>query len=155
MAPPSSFTVRPATPADVPTLADFNTRIAKETEDLDLDPGVIHAGCEAAVVGGKALYFIASPSDAPDTPAACCMVTLEWSDWTNAEIWWFQSVYTHPSFRNQGAFRALFAEVESAAKAAGASGLRLYADHRNERAHEVYRKLGMSDDHYRVFEKMF
>lgn len=117
----------------------------------------------AAAVGdpARALYFVAeappSPpaSTATPTVVACCMVTFEWSDWKNAQVWWLQSVYCDPAHRGRGAFKLLFSQVETAARAAGATGLRLYADHTNKRAHEVYTRLGMTDDHYRVFEKMW
>ena len=159
--PPAAFTVRPATPADVPTIAAFNIALALETEDLALDADTVSAGVAAAVGDpGRALYFVAVPSTAAapassSTPAACCMVTFEWSDWRNATVWWLQSVYCDPAHRGRGAFRALWEAVEAGARGAGAAGLRLYAEDSNEAAHAVYRRLGMKDDHYRVFEKMW
>jgi predicted GNAT family acetyltransferase len=45
--------------------------------------------------------------------------------------------------------------VRREALAAGAGGLRLYADTTNMTAHAVYAALGMNGDHYRVFEDMF
>ena len=50
---------------------------------------------------------------------------------------------------------ALYAHVRAEAKAAGAGGLRLYVDNTNARAQKVYAALGMTGDHYRVFEDMF
>jgi len=150
------FAVRPAVAADVPTIAAFNIAMAAETEGLDLDPETIAAGVEAAVVGGQALYFVAHPTGDPATMAACAMVTTEWSDWRNTGVWWLQSVYTDPPHRRRGAFRALYDAVEAGARAAGAAGLRLYAANGNASgALDVYRRLGMRDDHYRVFQKMF
>jgi len=154
----STFTVRPAAASDVPTITAFNIAMALETEELALDAGTVAAGVSAAVGDpARALYFVAlpSPSPSPATVAACCMVTFEWSDWRNSTVWWLQSVYCDPAHRGQGAFRALWEAVEGGARAAGAAGLRLYAEDSNESAHAVYRRLGMKDDHYRVFEKMW
>lgn len=69
-------------------------------------------------------------------------------------VWWIQSVYVLPGHRRRGHFGALYRHVRDAARAAGAAGLRLYADDGNDKAHAVYRRLGMSS-HYRVFEDMF
>ena len=35
------LTVRPATPADVPIIVEFNRRLARETEDKALDPAIV------------------------------------------------------------------------------------------------------------------
>ncbi len=80
------------------------------------------------------------------------MVTFEWSDWRNADFWWIQSVYVHPDFRSAGIFKALYRHVEALALEAGACGLRLYVERDNARAQEVYRRLGMVDSGYAVYE---
>jgi ribosomal protein S18 acetylase RimI-like enzyme len=79
----------------------------------------------------------------------------EWSDWRDAEVWWIQSVYVWPAARGRGVYRALAAAAAEEAQAAGAAGLRLYVDVRNTAAQQVYTRLGMIGDHYRVFEQMF
>jgi GNAT superfamily N-acetyltransferase len=82
------------------------------------------------------------------------MITLEWSDWRAAWVWWIQSVYCTPAARNKGHFKRLYAHVRAEAQAQGAAGLRLYADDANTSAHAAYTRLGMSS-HYKVFEDMF
>jgi ribosomal protein S18 acetylase RimI-like enzyme len=44
-------------------------------------------------------------------------------------------VYVPPEFRQQGHFKSLYKHVREEAQKAGATGLRLYADMGNERAH--------------------
>jgi len=83
------------------------------------------------------------------------MVTQEWSDWRDAWVWWIQSVYVWPKARRQSAYRRLYQHVLAEAEAAGAAGIRLYVDKRNQRAQQTYQNLGMNGDHYQVFEKMF
>jgi ribosomal protein S18 acetylase RimI-like enzyme len=57
-----------------------------------------------------------------------------------------------PEFRSRGVFKELYRQVERLAREAGACGLRLYVEKENTRAQEVYRRLGMGDSGYVVFE---
>ena len=166
---PPPVAVRAATPADAPVLVAFNAAMAHETEGLTLDRATLEAGVAAALGGGAgARYFVAeaaaAAADAADPPSGspasravvvgALMITLEWSDWRNADCWWVQSVYVAPAFRGRGVFKRLYAAVRAAAADAGACGVRLYADDGNEAAQDVYRRLGMTS-HYRVYEDMF
>ena len=36
------------------------------------------------------------------------MLTTEWSDWSNCNYYWIQSVYVRPESRHQGVFKELF-----------------------------------------------
>ena len=57
------------------------------------------------------------------------MVTYEWSDWRNGQIWWIQSVYVHGDYRRSGVFSALYRRVEALAKQdPRVCGLRLYVE---------------------------
>jgi ribosomal protein S18 acetylase RimI-like enzyme len=58
-----------------------------------------------------------------------------------------------PSARREGAFRALYAEVETRARAAPeVVGLRLYVEKHNARAQATYRALGMNMAPYDLLE---
>jgi ribosomal protein S18 acetylase RimI-like enzyme len=59
-----------------------------------------------------------------------------------------------PEQRRAGLFRALHGEVQRLARERGVAGLRLYVDRRNTRAQAVYRELGMTDEHYQLYEQM-
>lgn len=50
-------------------------------------------------------------------------------------------MYVHPDHRRQGYFKELYAHVRRDAEAAGAAGLRLYADDGNVRAHTTVRYI--------------
>ena len=57
--------------------------------------------------------------------------------------------------RGRGIFAALFEHVERLARErSDVCGLRLYMERDNERARRVYRKMGLQETHYHVFEKM-
>jgi GNAT superfamily N-acetyltransferase len=145
--------VRSARVEDVATLADFNMRLAMETEDLALDPSIIFPGVRALFESpSRGQYFVAEISG---HIAGCLMITHEWSDWRNGDIWWIQSVYVHPDFRRRGVFTALYRCVEEAARSAGAVGLRLYMEEENFSARKTYERLGMKLGHYRVLEHIF
>ena len=132
-------------------IADFNLRLAQETEDLRLDPACVRAGVEALLKDpGKGIYYLAEDERAV---AGQLMITFEWSDWRNGNIWWLQSVYVEPRFRRAGVFRALFRHVQqSAARSPDVWGLRLYMHAENARARASYERLGMKQTQYQVFE---
>ncbi len=147
-----AFAIRRGTPADAPTVAEFNIRMAKETEGVALDPAVIRPGVEAALADpARSLYFVAEEGG---RLLGQTMVTYEWSDWRNGFLWWIQSVFVAEDARERGVFKALHARVVEEAGRAGAVGVRLYVFEENRRAQEVYRRLGMRDARYRVLEQM-
>jgi GNAT superfamily N-acetyltransferase len=136
---------------DAPVIADFNSRLAWETEEIRLDPAVIGPGVEAALADlARSRYWVAEEDGAL---LGQTMVTYEWSDWRNGWIWWIQSVYVTEEARNRGVFKALHASVCDAAREAGAVSVRLYVENGNSRAQEVYKRLGMHDAGYHVLEQ--
>lgn len=145
-----------AGPDDVAVIADFNLRLCRETEHRELDPPTVTVGV-TTVLGdaSKGRYFVASPSGEPGEIIGCLLITHEWSDWRNGDVWWIQSVYTRADHRGQGVFRALYQHVQNAARQAGAAGLRLYVERENAAAQATYRKLGMDETPYRIMETMF
>lgn len=144
--------IRKAEPRDTGVIADFNIRLALETEDLRLDPQVVEAGVAALLAHPeRGIYFLA---EAEGAVAGQLMITYEWSDWRNGNLWWLQSVYVAPEFRQRGVFRALFSYLEQLARQdSNVCGLRLYMHSTNERARQTYERLGLSSTHYQVFEK--
>ena len=155
-APTPAVTVRPGTPADAARVALFNLRLAVESEGLKLDPSTVERGVRAALLDpAKGTYFVAEsthPDDGGEV-VGCLMVTREWSDWRNGDLWWVQSVYVAPDHRRRGAFRALLAHAERAAADAGAVGLRLYVDKANAAARDTYLRLGFEVTHYDLMAK--
>lgn len=132
-------------------IASFNVAMAFETEALELDAERVRKGV-ASVLGNPDLgfYLIARITG---KPVGCLMVTYEWSDWRNGMFWWIQSVYVTPEHRGRGIYRQLYNEVvRRALDNAQVCGVRLYVEHDNHVAQEVYRALGMSNRGYLVFE---
>lgn len=155
------FTIREASIDDAPTIARYNINMAKETEDVDLNPETILKGCrgilQAEDPSGKnsrGFYLVAVETNDTTRILGQLMITYEWSDWRNAVVWWIQSVYVVPEHRGKGIFRSLYAHVRNMCKEHSGVGLRLYADTGNIGAQQTYEKLGMSS-HYMVFEDLF
>lgn len=145
-----AITIRPGIPQDAARLAEFNIAMAWETESFRLDPDIILPGVQAVLEDpGKGLYFVA---EVDGQIAGQLMVTREWSDWRNSDIWWIQSVYVHPDHRRRGVFKALYRHAEAQAKQHGVSVLRLYVEQHNHPAQATYQSLGMRLSHYLVMQ---
>lgn len=142
--------IRPADTTDLEHIVEFNAAIARETESLELDRERLRKGVAGIfAVPSRGRYFLAQRDSELLGQA---MVTTEWSDWRNGDVWWLQSVYVVPQARGQGVFSALFREIEVQARDNEARGLRLYVDRDNTRAQEIYQRLGMLTSHYRMME---
>jgi len=146
----TAITIRPAKPSDTATIASFNLAMAWETEKLRLNAYTVEHGVQAAIADpAKGSYFIA---ELESSIAGCLMLTHEWSDWRNGDIWWIQSVFVPPAARRKGVFTALYKHVEMLARAEDVAALRLYVEHENAVGKSVYAKLGLSLTRYDVME---
>jgi ribosomal protein S18 acetylase RimI-like enzyme len=143
--------IRKARLTDAAIIADFNSRLAWETEKLKLDSPTIQRGVRAVLKDAtKGTYFVAELDGAI---IGQLLITHEWSDWRNGDFWWIQSVYVTAEHRQSGVFRRLFEHVQTLAqKLRNVCGLRLYVEKNNDRAQRTYAKLGMTKTHYEVFE---
>ena len=150
----NEFEIRLAGPGDREVIAEFNRRLAAETEGKSLAPETVRAGVAALLSDPrKGRYFVACV-DAK--VVGQLMHTFEWSDWRNGDIWWLQSVYVVPEFRRRGVFQRLFQRLLQEAEAdPGVVGMRLYVEDGNERAQEAYRRIGLREAGYQVMERMF
>ncbi len=149
----TSTTIRSATSDDIPFLVDCNAAMASETEHKTLDREVLVHGTQAVFDDPRRGFYLVAERDGEC--AGCLLVTCEWSDWRNGDWWWIQSVYVSAAHRRGGVFRALYAEVETRARAAGAVGLRLYVERDNLRAQQTYFALGMQEEPYKMLRRGF
>jgi ribosomal protein S18 acetylase RimI-like enzyme len=150
--------IRRATIRDARVIAEFNIKLARETEHLRLNAAVVGRGVRALLRDpSKGFYLLADQGTAarPDV-AGQLMITREWSDWRNGDIWWIQSVYVRPDQRGRGIFASLFGHVKKLARRQKqVCGLRLYVEKENARAIRTYERLGMKEAYYRIFEIYF
>ena len=147
----SAIHVRPARPDDAATIASFQVAMARESEGLALDPPTVRRGVRAVFDDpAKGRYWVAEQ----DGRIVGCLLTMpEWSDWRCATVLWIHSHYVVPGARRRGVFTALFrtlkAQVE---RSPDLAGLRLYVEKANAVARQVYEALGMTCEHYDLYE---
>ena len=143
--------VRKALPEEAQQIISFQIAMALETENIILDQETVMHGVKAVYKDpAKGNYFIAEEDG---QVIASLLTTYEWSDWRNGTVLWIQSVYVTPEFRRKGIYKALYGHIRTMVEHDhGLKGIRLYADKGNMIAHKVYEKLGMTADHYQLYE---
>lgn len=151
--------VREGREEDLPVLHEFNMKLAKETEDTELDGALVDRGLRAVLADPtKGQYFVAEADGDDDGKreiVGCVAVTFEWSDWRYGMVWWLQNVYVKETHRKRGVFRLMFDSIMKRVNAdPSIKGLRLYTNCENAVAHKTYEALGMNGDHYKVYEIM-
>jgi GNAT superfamily N-acetyltransferase len=146
------ISIRKALPGDADTIIDFQQKMAWETEKMTLPAETVTKGVHA-VFANPALgqYWVAEDEG---HVAASLLITYEWSDWRNTNVWWFQSVYVNPSHRRRGIFRSMYFHIKDEAEKTGIAGLRLYVEINNSGAQITYEALGMKREHYAMYEWM-
>lgn len=151
--PADHIEIRPALPRDAEAIVDFQIRMARETEELELEPDVVARGVRAVLDdSARGQYWVA---DSGGHLVGSLLTTYEWSDWRDGTVLWVQSVYVVPALRGRGIYRRLYEHLRDRVLASpDLRGIRLYVDRRNLAAQRVYERLGMSREHYEMFEWM-
>ncbi|HSF39258.1 MAG TPA: GNAT family N-acetyltransferase [Thermoanaerobaculia bacterium] len=143
--------IREARPGDAPVIVDFQIRMARSTEGLELDFDTVTRGVAAVFADpAKGTYWVA---ESEDRVIGSLLTTFEWSDWRNGTVLWIQSVYVLPEWRRRGVYKSLYEHLKrQVERSPGLRGLRLYVDQRNTAAQQVYERLGMTKEHYQMYE---
>ena len=145
--------IRQANDTDSASIVEFQLAMAYETEQLQLDEPTVLKGVAAVFNDpAKGVYYVA---ETEGKVVGSLLTTFEWSDWRNGTVLWIQSVYVRPEFRKRSIFSRLYKHIQSLVAAnPDLRGIRLYADKTNTPAHGVYEHLGMTAEHYQMFEWM-
>jgi len=132
----STIQIRHARPDDAATIAAFQVRMARESEGLELDPATVRQGVQAVFDDpAKGRYWVAE------------------DEGRNATVLWIHSLYVVPEARRRGVFRALFLTLKRQVEASPElAGLRLYVEKGNALARQAYEALGMTAEHYDLYE---
>ncbi len=142
--------IRPAALVDAATIAQFQIKMARETESKELDSLTVHAGVEAVFDDPSRGFYLVAEYE--QTIAGSLLVTYEWSDWRNGNIWYIQSVYVSTNYRGRGIFKQLYQHVLQQAKKAGTAKIRLYVEKENTRAQQAYQANNMQPLPYFMYE---
>ena len=149
----SDIRIRAANRDDIGTIASWQIAMAKETEAMDLDPEIVARGVSHVFDHPSTGFYLMA--ECSNTAAGCMLVLSEWSDWRAGNVLWLHSVYVIPSMRKLGIFNALYTHVKNLVTSDPTlRGIRLYVDKSNHLAATVYGHLGMSPNHYDLFEWM-
>jgi len=145
--------IRQAKETDSSSVVEFQLAMAWETEQLLLhEPTVIKGVAAVFADPAKGTYYVA---ETEGKVVGSLLTTFEWSDWRNGTVIWIQSVYVRPEFRKQSVFSRLYKHIqELVVSNPDLRGIRLYADKTNTSAHNVYEHLGMTAEHYQMYEWM-
>lgn len=145
--------IRQANITDSASIVESQLAMAWETEKLELhEPTVIKGVAAVFADTSKGIYYVA---ETDGKVVGSLLTTFEWSDWRNGTVLWIQSVYVRPEYRKRSIFSRLYKHIkELVATNSNLRGIRLYADKTNTSAHGVYEHLGMTAEHYQMFEWM-
>lgn len=147
------ISIRKALLSDCHSIVHFQEEMAWHTENLKLDHATVLEGVKTVLKDESlGIYYLA---EVENEVAGVLLTTYEWSDWRNGTVLWIQSVYVDSAHRKKGVYGALYHHIKSiVATNESLKGIRLYVDETNKTAREVYARLGMDGEHYRVFEWM-
>jgi len=145
--------VREATEQDIPSLLDFQLKMALETENITLEISSLTMGVHRLFKDPtKGRYYVAEDRN---EVVGCLMTTYEWSDWRNGTVLWIQSVYVEKKHRGQGVYKEMYNHIQQLVETdPDLKGIRLYVDKTNATAQQTYKKIGMNGEHYTVYEWM-
>jgi ribosomal protein S18 acetylase RimI-like enzyme len=145
----AAFTVRAATPADVPSLMRLKLMLAE-------GENAVHAVCASAAEWLRDgfgpnpgfLAFVAEAADAPgpETPAVVGMATCSRriiTGWGGPVIF-LQDLYVEQDFRQHGIARALVAKVAALAHEIGSPIVELTVLAENSAAQNFYQRAGFA-----------
>jgi GNAT superfamily N-acetyltransferase len=145
------ITIRSAIQTDARFIAKSQIEMARESESLILDIVTVAKGVSAVFANPAMGGYIVAESDGK--LVGCALTLYEWSDWRNGNVIWIHSVYVVPELRRAGVFRTMYGHLkEKVSRDTSLRGLRLYVERKNEIAQKVYESIGMSKEHYEMYE---
>ncbi|MFP4356231.1 MAG: N-acetyltransferase family protein [Phycisphaerae bacterium] len=148
-------TIRAARSDEARRIADFQQRMAAETEGMLLHGPTVLAGVEAIFDDPRKGEYIVAVDEDADRIVGALLTLPEWSDWRNGTVLWIHSVYVIPEYRGQGIFRSMYQFLQDKIRNDGSlMGLRLYVDRANTGARKTYEAMGMDGEHYVTYEWM-
>ncbi|MFO8087583.1 MAG: GNAT family N-acetyltransferase [Bacteroidales bacterium] len=145
------ITIHKADSSALASITHFQLEMASETEELLLDHAVVKEGVRFIFEHpSHGFYLLASEGT---TVVGCLLVLYEWSDWRNGHVLWLHSVYVLPEYRQNGIFKSMYQYVKNmVSRDNSMKGIRLYVEKENKLAQKVYQDIGMTDEHYTLFE---
>ena len=147
----SMIKIRKAKSGDSERIVELQLKMARETEGLELKRDVVTKGVRGVFQQpARGTYWVAEEKG---KILGALLAIPEWSDWRNGTVLWIHSLYVVPEARGRGVFKKLYLNLtRQVMQSPELVGLRLYVDKQNKSAQKIYEKLGMSRDHYELYE---
>ncbi len=147
----SMIKIRKAKSSDSERIVELQLKMAQETEGLELNRDVVSKGvCGVFQEPARGTYWVVEEKG---EILAVLLAIPEWSDWRNGTVLWIHSLYVVSEARGRGVFKKLYLNLKKQVEQSPELvGLRLYVDKQNKSAQKIYEKLGMSRDHYELYE---
>jgi len=136
--------------SDADAIAEFQKNMAWETEEKKLDMSIVLPAVNAVFEDRQKGFYVVAKSGSK--AVASLLITYEWSDWRNSQMWYIQSVYVQTDFRRQGIYRRMYDFILDKAKENHVRFVRLYVETENQRAQSVYENLGMKRQRYFMYQ---
>jgi len=147
----SMIKIRKAKSGDSERIVELQLKMARETEGLELDRDIAAMGVRGVFQQpARGTYWVAEEKG---KILGTLLAIPEWSDWRNGTVLWIHSLYVVPEARGRGVFKKLYLSLtKQVMESPELVGLRLYVDKQNKSAQKIYEKMGMSRDHYELYE---
>ncbi len=150
----TNIKVRIATRDDAKKIAEFNVQFAKETVDKNLSLQVTEEGVHKVFSSFNNGFYLVAQIE--KQIVGICMITREWSDWSNGAFYCIQSIFASHSELEKEIHDELFDKAKSLAKEHhDVCGIRFYVDKDDKDTQKTYEKLGLKKTPYRLFEEEF
>ena len=135
-------------------IAESQMAMALESEGLRLDKNSLSQGIQEVLNNPlRGSYYLCFNKE--NEFLGMLMTQIEWSDWRNQEVLWIHSVYIKPEYRRQGVYSFMYNSLKAEASLVKKiAGIRLYVDKTNLKAQKTYEALGMTNEHYDLYECM-
>ena len=131
-------------------IAKNNCLLANESENIDLSYEKTLSGVKNVISDQlKGFYLIAIENG---IIIGQLMITYEWSDWRDKNIWWIQSVYVNEDYRRKNIFKNMLNYIKKLAEKKRILKLNLYVYQENIKAKLAYEKTGMKKDNYDIYK---
>ena len=134
---------------DAEAIARNDVDLRREIEDVSMDFQPALAGVQALIATPERGFYLLAKQD--NTVIGQVLVTHEWSDWRNRDIWWLHRIYVKPTWRHKGILTKLFREIQEKARGTNVYAIRLYLHEENRDAEDIYRRLGMERTPFHIF----
>jgi GNAT superfamily N-acetyltransferase len=143
--------IRKSKLGDAEVIAAQNILLAEESENIHLSFETVFRGVTSLLSDKRKGFYVVAEENS--NIIGQMMITFEWSDWRNTNIWWIQSVYIQKQWRKKGIFTKIFQYIQKQALKNQVKILRLYVYEHNIDAQRVYQRIGMEKQSYVIFQQ--